>query len=31
VIGSDGSMTGFAGGIEAKRYLLSHEGRTQLA
>lgn len=26
VIGSDGALTGFAGGIEAKRYLLRHEG-----
>jgi methylated-DNA-[protein]-cysteine S-methyltransferase len=25
VIGSDGSLTGFAGGLEVKRYLLSHE------
>jgi methylated-DNA-[protein]-cysteine S-methyltransferase len=28
VIGSDGSLTGFAGGLEAKRWLLEHEGRT---
>ena len=27
VIGSDGSLTGFAGGLEAKRWLLAHEGR----
>ena len=26
-IGSDGALTGFAGGLEAKRYLLSLEGR----
>ncbi len=26
VIGSDGSLTGFAGGLEAKRWLLEHEG-----
>ena len=26
VIGSDGSLTGFAGGLEAKRWLLRHEG-----
>lgn len=25
VIGSNGALTGFAGGLEAKRYLLSHE------
>ena len=25
VIGSDGSLTGFSGGLEAKRYLLGHE------
>ena len=25
VIGADGSLTGFAGGLEAKRFLLSHE------
>jgi methylated-DNA-[protein]-cysteine S-methyltransferase len=31
VIGSDGSMTGFAGGVEAKRTLLSHEGRARVA
>jgi methylated-DNA-[protein]-cysteine S-methyltransferase len=28
VIGSDGSLTGFAGGLEAKRWLLDHERRT---
>ena len=26
VIGSNGSLTGFAGGLEAKRWLLRHEG-----
>jgi len=26
VIGSDGSMTGFAAGLDAKRFLLNHEG-----
>lgn len=26
-IGSDGSLTGFAGGLEAKRYLLNHEAK----
>jgi methylated-DNA-[protein]-cysteine S-methyltransferase len=26
VIGADGSLTGFGGGIERKRWLLSHEG-----
>jgi methylated-DNA-[protein]-cysteine S-methyltransferase len=26
VIGSDGSLTGYGGGIERKRWLLSHEG-----
>jgi methylated-DNA-[protein]-cysteine S-methyltransferase len=26
VIGSDGSLTGFGGGIERKRWLLDHEG-----
>ncbi len=26
VIGSDGSLTGFGGGIETKRFLLGHEG-----
>lgn len=28
VVGSDGSLTGFAGGLEAKRWLLAHEGRS---
>jgi methylated-DNA-[protein]-cysteine S-methyltransferase len=27
VVGSDGSLTGFAGGIDAKRFLLDHERR----
>jgi methylated-DNA-[protein]-cysteine S-methyltransferase len=31
VTGSDGGLTGFAGGVEAKQYLLSHEGRAQAA
>lgn len=26
VIGSDGSLTGYAGGLERKRFLLAHEG-----
>ena len=26
VIGSDGSLTGYAGGIEMKKMLLEHEG-----
>ncbi|MDH3755615.1 MAG: methylated-DNA--[protein]-cysteine S-methyltransferase, partial [Acidimicrobiia bacterium] len=26
VVGSDGSLTGFAGGLDAKRWLLAHEG-----
>ncbi|HLY59060.1 MAG TPA: methylated-DNA--[protein]-cysteine S-methyltransferase [Stellaceae bacterium] len=28
VIGSDGSLTGYGGGIERKRWLLAHEGAT---
>lgn len=28
VIGSDGSLTGYGGGIERKRWLLGHEGAT---
>lgn len=28
VIGSDGSLTGYAGGLERKRWLLEHEGAT---
>ncbi len=31
VVGSDGSLTGFAGGIDTKRYLLSHERRRAAA
>jgi methylated-DNA-[protein]-cysteine S-methyltransferase len=27
VIGADGSLTGYAGGIERKRWLLAHERR----
>jgi O6-methylguanine-DNA--protein-cysteine methyltransferase len=27
VIGSDGSLTGYGGGIERKRWLLQHEKR----
>lgn len=27
VIGSDGSLTGFAGGLDTKRWLLGHEGK----
>jgi methylated-DNA-[protein]-cysteine S-methyltransferase len=27
IVGADGSLTGFAGGIEAKRWLLDHERR----
>ena len=26
VIGADGSLTGYAGGVERKRWLLAHEG-----
>jgi methylated-DNA-[protein]-cysteine S-methyltransferase len=26
VIGSDGRLTGYAGGLSAKRWLLAHEG-----
>lgn len=29
VIGSDGSLTGFGGGLERKRWLLQHEGALQ--
>ena len=29
VIGSDGSLTGYAGGLERKRWLLHHEGRVR--
>jgi methylated-DNA-[protein]-cysteine S-methyltransferase len=28
VIGADGSLTGYGGGLERKRWLLAHEGRT---
>ncbi len=28
VIGADGTLTGYAGGIERKRWLLAHEGHT---
>ena len=28
LIGADGSLTGFGGGLEVKRALLEHEGRT---
>jgi len=32
VIGADGSLTGYGGGLDRKRWLLAHEGvRTQLA
>ena len=27
VVGADGSLTGYAGGLAAKRWLLAHEGR----
>jgi methylated-DNA-[protein]-cysteine S-methyltransferase len=30
VIGADGSLTGFGGGIERKRWLLAHEARAPL-
>ena len=30
-IGSDGSLTGFAGGLEAKQFLLTHERRDETA
>ncbi len=29
VVGSDGSLTGYAGGLETKRFLLEHEGAIQ--
>lgn len=29
VIGSDGSLTGYAGGLARKKWLLAHEGRRQ--
>lgn len=28
IIGADGSLTGFAGGLETKAWLLAHEGQT---
>ena len=28
VVGADGSLTGYAGGLDAKRWLLAHEART---
>ncbi len=28
VIGADGSLTGYAGGLDRKRWLLAHEGVT---
>ena len=31
VIGANGSLTGFGGGIEVKRWLLAHEGATGFA
>ena len=31
VVGSNGALTGFAGGIEVKRGLLEHERRTRRA
>jgi methylated-DNA-[protein]-cysteine S-methyltransferase len=31
VIGADGSLTGYGGGIERKRWLLAHEGRDRLS
>jgi methylated-DNA-[protein]-cysteine S-methyltransferase len=31
VIGSDGTLTGYGGGMWRKRWLLSHEGRADLA
>ena len=30
VIGADGSLTGYGGGLERKRWLLAHEGRSSL-
>lgn len=29
VVGADGSMTGFAGGIDTKRFLIDHEARVR--
>jgi methylated-DNA-[protein]-cysteine S-methyltransferase len=31
VIGADGSLTGYGGGLEAKRWLLAHEQRHRAA
>ncbi|WP_420478012.1 methylated-DNA--[protein]-cysteine S-methyltransferase [Brevundimonas sp. FT23028] len=31
VIGADGTLTGYAGGLERKRWLLAHEGRVTTA
>lgn len=31
VIGSDGSLTGYAGGLDTKRWLLAHEGSQAVA
>ena len=31
VIGADASLTGYAGGLERKRWLLQHEGKVRLA
>ncbi len=31
VLGSDGSLTGFAGGLQAKAWLLAHEGHARFA
>lgn len=30
VIGADGSLTGFAGGLKVKKWLLEHEGRKEI-
>lgn len=30
IVGSDGSLTGFGGGLELKRFLLDHESQTRL-
>jgi methylated-DNA-[protein]-cysteine S-methyltransferase len=29
VVGRDGALTGYAGGLDAKRWLLAHEGRAE--
>jgi methylated-DNA-[protein]-cysteine S-methyltransferase len=31
VIGANGTLTGYAGGVERKRWLLEHEARAQAA